>query len=83
MPGCPTGQTGVGVDVCLFTQEIDEGPQRWADMPTTWVVKKEPTEWWRCPIFEYGYELTLNKELLDIVVMGLQEAQSILRSFDR
>ena len=52
-------------------------------MPTTRVVKEEPIEWWRCPIFEYGYELTLNKELLDIVVMGLQEAQSILRSFDR
>ena len=52
-------------------------------MPTTRVVKKEPIEWWRCPIFEYGCELTLNKEWLDIVMMGLQEAQSILRSFDR
>ena len=83
VPGCSTGQAGVGVDVCLFTQEIDERPQRWADMPTTRVVKKEPIEWWRCPIFEYGCELTLNKEWLDIVMMGLQEAQSILRSFDR
>jgi len=52
-------------------------------MPATRVVKKEPIEWWRCPIFKYGCELTLNKEWLDIVVMSLQEAQSILRSFDR
>ena len=50
----PHGSSGVGVDVCLFTQEIDERPQRWADMPTTRVVKEEPTEWWRCPIFKYG-----------------------------
>src|SRR5262249_60990915 len=54
LPGRPTGQAGAGVDVCLFTQEIDERPQRWADMPTTRVVKEEPTEGWRCPIFKYG-----------------------------
>src|SRR6516225_3338667 len=54
LPGRPTGQAGVGVDVCLFTQEIDERPQRWAGMPTTRVVKEEPTEWWRFPIFKYG-----------------------------
>ena len=50
----PHGSSGVGVDVCLFTQEIDERPQRWADMPTTRVVKEEPTEGWRRPIFKYG-----------------------------
>src|SRR5215467_16036831 len=52
-------------------------------MPATRVVKEEPIEWWRCPIFEYGHELTLNKEWLDIVAMDLQQTQSILRSSDR
>src|SRR5215471_16579087 len=52
-------------------------------MPATRVVKEEPIEWWRCPIFEYGHELTLTKEWLDIVAMDLQQTQSILRSSDR
>ena len=28
VPGYPTGQAGVGADVCFFTQEIDDRPQR-------------------------------------------------------
>src|SRR5215472_1065317 len=52
-------------------------------MPATRVVKEEPIERWWCPIFEYGHELTLNKEWLDIVAMDLQEAQSVLCGSDR